>query len=211
MIKLNLKHQPLTVSYAPQSDPRPAHRLMVPIPNPEADLNAVAHRVWELASATGADVKFLGLCNDATQEPSLRRMLVTITAMVNDDNVYAESEVIYGRDWVGAIKSRVQPGDTVVCWYEKETGLLQKTIGPILQRDLNVPIYLLSGVQQKEVSHSNWLTQLTAWIGFLAILIGFFFLQVKIEHLAQAGTTILQLFALAVEFSLIWFWNNLFK
>jgi len=211
MIKLNLKHQPLTVSYAPQSDPKPAHRLIVPIPSPEADLNAVAHRVWELANATGVDVKFLGLCNDATQEPSLRRMLVTITAMVNDDNVYAESEVIYGKDWVAAIKSRVQPGDMVVCWYEQQTGLSQKTMGPILQRDLNVPIYLLSGLRQKEVSRSNGLTQLAAWIGFLAILIGFFFLQVKIDRLAQAWTIVLQLLSVAVEFSLIWFWNNLFK
>ncbi len=211
MIKLNLKHQPLTVSYAPQSELRPARRFMVPIPNADADLVAVARRVWELANATGADVKFLGLCNNATQEPSLRRMLVTVTAMVNDDNVYAESEVIYGRDWVEAIKSRVQAGDTVVCWYEKQTGLLQRSMVPILQRDLNIPIYLLSGVQQKEISRSNWLTQTAAWIGFLVILVSFFFLQVRIDQLAQARTTLLQLFALAVEFSLIWFWNNLFK
>src|SRR5215212_6492533 len=106
MIKLSTKHEPLTVSYESSSDLKPAHRLIVPILDPETDLTTVIHRVWELANATGSDVKFIGLCNESIQELVFRRTLVTIAAMMNDDHVYADSEIVFGRDWVSALKSR---------------------------------------------------------------------------------------------------------
>src|SRR6266498_1658984 len=112
MIKFNTKQEPISVSYPSLMDPKPARRLIVPIQDPEADLNAVTRRLWELANALGADIKFIGLCNDMTQELSLRRTLTTICAMVNDDNVYAESEIIRGADSVNAVRSRIQLGDT---------------------------------------------------------------------------------------------------
>jgi len=211
MNKLTYEHQPLSLPIASQSDLEPACRLIVLIPSLEADLTAVTHRVWELANATGAHIKFLGLCSDMVQELSLRRRLATMTAIVNYDNVSAEAEVISGRDWVEAVKSRWQAGDMVVCCAEQRTGLLQKPLSQILQSDLDVPLYILSGLYPQNDSHSDWLAQAVAWIGFIAIITGFFMLQVKIDHFAKDWTIVLQVLTAAIELWLIWAWNNLFR
>ena len=211
MNKLTYEHQSLALPIASQSDLEPARRLIVLVPSLEVDLTAVTHRVWELANATGAHIKFLSLCNDTVQEPSLRRRLTTMSESVNDGNVSAEAEVIFGRNWVDAVKSRWQTGDMVVCCAEQRAGLLQKPLSQILQSDLDVPLYILSGLYPKNDSRSNWSIRVFAWIGFIAIILGFFMFQVKIDQFAKSWTTVLQVLTTAVEFWLIWVWNNLFK
>jgi len=211
MTRINYEHQVLTLPIVSQPDPESAHRLIVLVPSLEADLTAVTQRVWELANATGAHIKFISLCNDATQEPSLRRGLATMSAMVKDGNVSAEAEVVSGRNWVEVVKTRQQAGDMVVCCAEQRAGLMQRPLSQILQSDLDMPLYILSGLYPQNDSRSNWLSQAAVWLGFIAIILGFFTLQIKIDQLAQDWTIILQLLTTAVEFWLIWVWNNLFK
>ena len=210
MTRLNYEHQAFTIPIASQPDPEPAHRLIVLVPSLEVDLIVVTQRVWELANATGAHIKFISLCNDAAQEPSLRRELATMSAIVKDGNISAEAEVVSGRNWVEVVKTRRQAGDIVVCCAEQRAGLMQRPLSQILQSDLDMPLYILTGLYSQNVSHSNRLTQIFAWIGFIAILAGFFLLQVKIDQLAKDWTTVLQLLTTAIEFWLIWAWNNLF-
>jgi len=212
MTRLNYEHRALTVPIASQPDPEPARRLLVLVPSPEADLTSATQRIWELANASGAQVKFLGLCNDATQEPSLRRKLVTMTAIVNDGRVSAEAEVMGGKNWVEVVKSRWQPGDTVVCFDQQRMGILQKPLSQILRSDLNIPLYILSGLEPYKNPRSNWLTGVATWIGLALIILGFFFLQARIELLTKDGTrTALLLLTVGVEFWAITFWNSLFE
>ena len=109
---------------------------------------------------------------------------------------------------VSAVRSRLQPGDTVVCWRDYQTKPLRHT-SPLLQVDLGVPIYFLSELAAREISHPNWRNQIIAWIGFIAIIVGFFWLQVEIGHLERMAATILQLLSVAGEVGLIWIWNSL--
>jgi len=218
MTILNHEHQSLTIPIASQSElpqhlgqqTEPTRRLIVLVPNLEADFTVITQRVWELANATGACIKFISLCNDATQEPSLRRRLATMSAIVKDDQVSAESEIISGRDWVEAVKVDKQAGDMVVCCAEQRTGWTQKPLSQLLQSDLDMPLYIISGLYRQSDSRLN-LTQIIVWIGFIAIIVGFFALQIKIDRVAKDLTTVLQLLTTAVEFWLIWSWNNLFK
>ena len=208
MIKLNTQNQPLTVSYASEPELKSARRLIVPIQDAETDLSAVAHRVWELASAMGVSIKFIGLCYDMTQELRLRRTLTTLDAMVNDGNVHAESEIIRGRDLVSALKSDLQSGDTVVYWRDPPNGPL-RAANPLLQADLGTPIYFLSRIASREIARPNWWKQIVAWIGFIVIFAGFFWLQVEISHLQETAATILQVLSMAGEIGSIWLWNGL--
>lgn len=211
MTRLNYEHRALTIPIASQPDPEPVHRLIVLVPSLDVDLTAVTQRVWELAHATGAHIKFISLCNDATQEPSLRRGLATMSAIVKDGNVPAEAEVVSGRNWVEVVKTRWQTGDMVVCCAEQRAGLMQRPLSQILQSDLDMPLYILPGLYPQKNSHSNWLTQIFAWLGFIAIIAGFFMLQVKMDQLVKDWAIVFQLLTTAVEFWLIWVWNNLFK
>lgn len=211
MTRLNTELQPLPISYASQPDLGTARRLIVPVTNLEADLTTVTQRVWELAGTTGAKIKFIGLCTDPIQEPSFRRALVTMSAMVTDDNVYAEMEILPGRDIVGNLRSRLQPGDLIVCVDGQYAGLLQKPLSQVLQSELDAPLYILSGLSLENRSRSNWLIQAVAWIGSIAIIVGFFMLQVRVNHLSQDWTIVLQVLTTAVELWLLWAWNSLLK
>jgi hypothetical protein len=185
--------------------------LIILVPCLDADLTLVTRRVWELADATGAHIKFLGLCNDTVQEPAVRRTLVTMSAMVNYDNVSADAEVIVGRDWLGAVKTRCHPGDMLVCIEEQRTGLLRGPLSRILQSDLDIPVYILSGLYSQDHSRSLRFARAAAWIGSIAILLGFLILQVKIIQLGEDWIVALELISTAVEFWLIWAWNSLFR
>lgn len=209
MNKLTLKTRPLNLPYATPSAIEPAHRLIVLVHGAEMDLSAVTRRVWELAGSTGAQVRFLGLCNDAAQEPSLKRILITISALVNSGNVTSDSEIIADRDWINAVKSRLQPGDMVVCWKESNSGRVPRALVPLLHADLGVPIYLLSGIPTQPASHTSRLPALAAWIGSLAIIVGFFFIQAELGHLTKGWAIGLQLLSIAAEFQLLLKWNSL--
>jgi hypothetical protein len=202
MLKTNdTKQRPMVVYNASQLDNETARRFIVPVTNPEADLTAIAQRVWELSNATGSRVQFLGLCKDAMHEPGLRRALATISAMVNFGNVSAESDILIGRDWVESVKLYIRDGDTVICWKGQRAELLQA--------NLNVPIHLIPEINPRSKPRSNWPARAAAWIGSIAIIIFFFSMQVEFDHLGKGWTVVLQLLSIAGEFGLIWFWNNL--
>lgn len=209
MNKLHYEHRPLALHIAPPLDIEPARRLIVLVPSLEVDLTDVTRRVWDLAVAMRAHITYLGVCHDAMQEPGLRRTLVTMSAMVNYDHVSAEMEVIVGRDWLGAVKSRCRPGDMIVCIEDQNSGLLRGSLSRILQSDLDIPVYILSGLYSQESPRSNRSARTAAWIGSIAIIIGFLLVQFKIIQTAKDWIVALELASTAIEFWLIWAWNSL--
>jgi len=212
MNKLDVSPPALTVSPASFPNPEPVRRLIVLVPSLEADLFLVTHSVWELANTTDAHVQFLGLYSDPSQEPSLRRELVTMSAMVNDGRVSAEADAIFGKNWVDVVKTRYQAGDMVVCFAEQRVGLSRKPLSQILQSELNVPLYILSDLYPQNDSHSNWTSQIAVWAGSIAIILGFLVFQAKIDHLAKDWSlTVLLLLSIPFEIWLILVWNSLFK
>ena len=100
---------------------------------------------------TDAHVQFLGLCKDPAQEPSLQ----TRTGHhVCDGERWqgicrGRSRYLEKIGWM-SVKSRYQAGDMVVCFAEQRAGLSHKPLSQILQSDLNVPLYILSGSLSSE-------------------------------------------------------------
>jgi hypothetical protein len=212
MTKIDNKPQPtsFSISSASQSSLGLAPHLIVLVPA-DADYTAATRRVWELAIATGAGVQFLGLCKDAAQEPSLRRQLVTMSALVQDARVSTDMKVEVGTNWVQVVKRNYRAGDMIVCFAEQRAGLMQKPLSQILESNLNATVYILSGLYQPDRLRSNWLSTIFLWSGFFGIIVGFFLLQVNIDPASKdwVHTTTLML-SIPVEFWLIWVWNSLF-
>ncbi len=200
----------MNASIFPAEEVATARRLLVLIPDADVDLALVASRAWEIASASGAQVRFLGLCSDAAREASLRRRLATLSALVNDGGVSADTEIIQGSDWVKAVRSRWQAGDRVVCLAEQRAGLLQRPLSQMLASDLDVPLTILSGLTPPVSERPKWQSQVAVWTGLAVIIIGFFLLQARIYQTAGGWATILMLGSLAVEYWLVWLWNSLF-
>jgi hypothetical protein len=165
-----------------------------------------------LANTFGRHILFLSLCADAAQESSLRRQLITMSAMVQNSKICAEVQVELGSNWVKAVKSNVQDGDMIVCFAEQRAGLLHKPLSQILRANLNTPVYIFSGLYPQNPPRPHWLSQGMAWIGSMGIIVGSFILQIQIVSLSEnwAQTTLLILSVIG-EVLAIWGWNSLFS
>lgn len=187
-----------------------ARRLIVLAPV-EADFMAVAQRVWELANALESRVQFLGLYEDTAQESVLRRQLVTMSAMIQDDKIQSEVLVEKGSDWVSAIRSHLQKGDLVVCFSGQRRRVFQRPLNNILEANLGAPIYIIPGSPSSTYARSNWLWQVVVWMGLIGIVAGATLLQIRIAMLPNDWIqTTLMILSVIVEAWLVWVWNGFF-
>ena len=179
-----IQNIPSLISPASNLDVEPARRLIVLVPDADLDYAAATRRVWELADAMEAHILFIGLCKDPEQEAGLRRQLITMTAMVQDGKASAEAIVETGTNWVAIVKRTYQKGDLVICFAEQRVGFLQKPLSQILQSNLSIPVYIVSGIFMENPG-LNWRSQITLWTGYAGIVIAFCLLQIRIIQLTR--------------------------
>jgi hypothetical protein len=187
-----------------------SHRLIVLIPA-DSNYGAMTHEVWDLANATGMCVRFLGLCKDEFQELTLRRELIMLSALVQDGRISADVKVEIGANWLDTIKRNYQTGDRIVCFAEQRAGLLHQPLSQILQTNLHAPVHVVHGLCPRKSARSNWFSQVMVWAGSISIILGSAFLQMQITSMAQNWVqTVLLIFSVIGEISIIWGWNSLF-
>jgi hypothetical protein len=201
------------LAVSPASPPSiwPARRLIVLVPESEADTVFTARKIWELANALDSRIQFLGLSKDAAREPGIRRQLVTLSAMVEDGNISVESKIEIGNDWLSVVKSEWSEGDVIVCFTEQRSGIVRRPLSQILESNLNATVYVLASIhQQKERPHS-WMFNAMTWAGSIGIILGFFWMQSKLLQSPTdwAHTTLLYI-SIFAEAGSIWAWNSLF-
>jgi hypothetical protein len=212
MTELKTIKPSMIISPAAQGSTGSTRRLVVIVPPGEVDATTLTQRVWEMAKGTGAEVRLLGLYEEATQQPGLRRRLATMSAMINSGQVRSEAETLAGRDWVEAVRSRLRPDDMLVCCSSPQGGAMQKPLRQILESDLDAPMTILTGCTPEEEAPARWGAQILGWTGSIGILVGFFWLQVSLGQVPRDfGYTLLLLLTLPVEVWLIWIWNSLFS
>lgn len=211
MIKLDTNPIPVTYPTDSFTAPEPVRRLVVLVPT-EANYAAVTHRVWELANTLGGQILFLSLCEDEAQESSIRRQLITMSAMIQDGRVYADTRVEFGSNWVSAVRSDLHDGDMIVCFAEQRTGLLHRPLSQVLTANLSAPIYILSGLFPQKLAEPKRLSGLLGWVGSFGIIVAFFLLQVRILSLSENWVqTPLLILSMLGEVGFIWGWNALFS
>jgi len=211
MKTLDVSPSPAEMMLASIPDLQPARCLIVLVPEFGLDTVIVARKIWELAHALESRVKFLGLSKDAAHEPSLRRQLVTLSAMVEDENISTELKVEIGNNWLNAVKSAWRKGDVIACFSEPRSGLTRRPLNQILESNLNATVYVLSGLcGQKARLRSTWRPEAVAWAGSIGIIFGFLWMQIKITQFSQDWThTVLLYISLFAEAGAIWLWNSL--
>lgn len=185
-------------------------RLLVLVPA-DSEYGLAVSRIWQLASTTGRGVYLLGLCKDKTQELSLRRQLIAMSALLDDGRVSTEAKIEYGTRWIGAVRRNYQMGDIIVCFAEQRNGLPHKPLKQVLESNIDAPIFIFSDLYPQRSTGRNVFSQLLLWAGLLGILAGAFLLQTRIMTLPRDWTqTSLMLLSVFGEFWGIWAWNNLF-
>lgn len=200
----------LTSVPASVSQPDPARRLIVLVPDLAADHTPAIRRIWELATTLHAPVLLLSFCKHPTQEPRLRRDLIAMSALLQDAGVHVTVNIESAANWVEVVKRNYLTGDLIVCFAEQHAGVLHKPVSQILQSNLKIPVYILSGSYTPKPTLSL-LSQVMIWLGAIGLLVGFFILQVNITQLSKGGMqSILLILSIIPEFWLILFWNSYF-
>lgn len=210
MNNVRLQHtSPPRASAAPAG---PRRRLIVLIPTLELEPVLAARRLCELADAADAQILFLGICNDAAQEPGHRRQLILLSGMVSGGGVLAHTELVTGKGWLEAVRARREPEDMLVCFAEHRVGPMQRPISQLLQSGSDAPLYILSGMAIQHAGKSSKIASVVVWLGLLAIVAAVFMLQIQIDDLSQGwARTALLLISLFVGAGAIWVWNSLFE
>lgn len=195
----------------PQIHSERSGRLIVLIPQ-DVDYSRVTRRIWELANTTGSSVQLLGLCRNTAEEMSLRRELVTISALIQDAKIVVETRIEIGYNWLKAVRNNYQDGDMIVCIAEQSIGIRRQPLSQLLESTMHTPVYILSKIQTQKSNIKLLPKMVAAWSGFAGIMIGFFILQVKIIQMSKDGfQTLMLLLLLIPEFWFIKMWNSLFS
>ena len=186
-------------------------RLLVLV-SADSNYGPAIQRIWKLATTTSRRVHLLGLSRDMTQEPSLRRQLIAISALLSDGSIPTEAKIEFGTRWVDAVRRNYQTGDIIVCFAEQQNGLLHKPLQESLEANLDAPIFILSDLYPQRPARGNLLSQFVLWAGLLGIIAGAFVLQIRITSLPRDGLqTTLMLLSVFAEFWLLWTWSTLFR
>lgn len=215
----NLQVSSLGMSTTSPIDPSTLHRvsslstgrLLILVPA-NSDYGPAIQRIWRLATATNRGAQLMGLCRDGIQEPSLRRQLVAMSALLSDGGVSVEMKIEFGTRWSDAVRRNYQIGDIIVCFAEQGDGLLPKPSNQVLEENLDAPLWILSNLSVQRSTRPSLFSQLLLWAGLVGIIVGAFFLQTRILSWTRDGSqTFLMLLSILMEFWLLWAWNNLFR
>ena len=188
----------------------PSRRLLVIVSDADFDTPAAARRILEVANAFKSRVLFLGLYADEKKESSLRRQLITLSAMIRDENVPFEIKIESGKDWLNHVKFNWREGDVLVCFSGQRAGTRRMPLGALLQSNFPSSVYVLDADTQPERPRSNWIPALLTWAGSIGILLVFFWLQISLDRNPRNLTDIvIQIGSIPLEGWLIWIWNSL--
>jgi hypothetical protein len=190
-------------------DPGPARRLIVLAPDPEADIANAAPRLWELANALGCSIQLLGLCGDEAQEPSLRRQMITLSAMLAPITVEAHIEI--GRDWLELVRHNWRPCDVIACFAGQPSGLGHLPLSQLLATGVDATVHVLDGLYPDAVPQPSPFSTVMFWAGALGVLAAFFWLQIRLVNPSgDWAHTALFYVSILAEVGLLWDWNTLF-
>jgi hypothetical protein len=172
-----------------QADCVPAQRLIVVVPNWGVDAVTLARRVWALASPCQLQVLFLTLVEqDSPDESRARLRLSTLASMARDDQVQTDSAIRYGHDWIATVSELWQPGDLVICLVEQTVpvrGFGRQPLCQVLDRALDVPVYVLSGLcvgEPEPARAGKW--KFAYWIVPLVIFALFALVQIRFDQIS---------------------------
>ncbi len=211
MNKLDISSPTFAISPASHCDSEPAPRLIVLFPASECSTHDLENRIWEIARSLQLNVLLLSLTNDFDEEAQLRCELITMAAMIKDPHVSTEIRIEHGNDWVRQVKKLWRQGDIVACYANQKVGIMRKALDQILRSSLNMPVYILADVQSVKNSKSTFISQFFFWLGALAIIGGFFWVEAQLVKLPQDWAhSALVYVCVFVEFAFIWVWNSLF-
>jgi len=191
----------------------PTRRLVVLVPDLYIDEFDLTRRVWLLASPRMLKVVYVGAVQADADESLVRQQLATLAALTRDNHTAVETRVYDDRDWLRVVRHIWQPGDQILCAAEqaiRTRGGEHRFLGEALVAALGAPVYMLNGLQ----SHTRpqpprRVPRLIGWGVSVALIVGFFLLQVSTAQLVEEWARVALLsFSVLAEIGFLGLWNQ---
>ena len=191
-----------------------ATRLLVLVPDLDIDEVDLAQRVLSLTEPRGLPVLYLGISAQSIRESLIRRRLATLAAITRDNRIQVETRYLPAHSWLEAIQATCWPGDLIVAPPERALTLQSNGYRSGRKAWLalaRAPVHILpDSVFATRPDRGRRLKGFVFWPISLAILAGFFWLQVQIDQ-ATSGSVQIILLSVSVlaEGGLLLLWHAL--
>lgn len=168
-----------------ECDPLPSsRRVVVILPDTNIDVVALPKRIWELAAPDRRQVLLMIKPCREENEFYARMNLVTLSALIRDDHVHVEMQLVLGAPIDQAARQYAQPEDIFVCFEEHQVSkcLKKKRLADLLAQKTGLPVYTLKGSALEMTDPISDLLKDTLLLMFcMALLVVFFVFQVWID------------------------------
>lgn len=165
-------------------DPLPSsRRVVVILPDVNIDVVSLPKQIWELAAPDRQVLLMIKPCREEN-EFHARMNLVTLSALIRDDHVHVEMQLVLGAPIDQAARQYAQPEDIFVCFEEHQVSkcLKKKRLADLLAQKTGLPVYTLKGSALEMTDPISDVLKDTLLLMFcMALLVVFFVFQVWID------------------------------
>lgn len=184
-------------------------RLVVVI-SAVSDEPALARRILALSMDPSLPLLLVGAAATWDAEYELRRSLVAVESFLAAQGRRVELWTDSGHGWLARLAGKCARTDKIACYEELGTAAPRQPLSDLLAEALRLPVRDLTDLVSRPQSRVRLIPQAAAWLGSIALIAGFWFLQARIvtEMMGWAQNVML-LLTVGAEVSLIWIWNAL--
>jgi len=170
----------------------------------------LAARIHDVAKERGQDVRLIGVPSEGMPEVELRRQLALVAAFIRDAGTKVETRMEHGPDWMTGLQFRLSEQDTLACCVGNPLPVGRRPLTDVLASHFEGPVYAFEDSGQPAYPRTNLLTRLMPWLGSIAVILGFLWLQIRAsQYLSSGASTAVLLLSVPVEIALIWLCNSL--
>lgn len=185
-------------------------RLIVLVASTDADAAVAGSSILQLADR--ADIDLIGVYRHRSDEPALRRLLVTISAMISEPAASVLIRTVHLGECSRLVRANWQPQDTLLCIAEQPAPRFGKAWQRLLGNDMPGPLLFVRTPEPHRVRNTGWIEQAALWLGAFAIILGFFLVQVRIAQIFFGpGATASWILSVLAEGWLLLRWNSRFE
>jgi len=189
--------------------PAMAGRLVVLLPGQPFDETVLSRTLERLADSEDRTVVLLGLAETQEEEWRLRRRVAGMTG-VEGSRRNPQVHVARGMSWSAAIDALRQDGDVIFFPYPEVSDVRRAPAFPAGDSSVRVSApFPREALPALKASLKGLVGLLLDWASPLLIVIGFFFVQMRIDRaLSGAGHDALITLSVLVEIAALWRWEQ---
>lgn len=189
-------------------------RLLVLLPESLAGDAELAQKIHWMASREGKDVLYLVILDDQDHLLPVTREMTTMKAVTESNLIHAGSIQVTSERWFSRLNEIRRPDDTILCHAEQMVNLgFLKTmaLADYLKNRLGVSAIILKGYYRpRRVVINGLMNTILFWLGALAILAGFTWLELQADSAFPGFAHNLVLAAILItEVGSVWLWSQI--